>query len=312
MSFTHSFIGYRPPVRYDGDPWTQVRVQESATEGGAYTTIDTLALTPVDADPTTPALRNVTTDDATLESGWFRLVFLDAGGQASPATDPVLSPGSADGYPTRDALLAASSVLELTDATDDVADGLRAEAIVAIEAYTGQSFVAEGTVDDPVAKAIDGGGSDVLYLPARLETLLTVSHNGLALNLIDVTVAEDRLVLVSPSDGGSWVTRVRRSAGDPGPSWTLGRSNVVVSGVWGYSQCPAAVATALRFHMEDQALANANAMAPSIRSVRALGLSSIRQGNLNASLQSTEGELSARARRQLADLVWEGGGGFAV
>lgn len=92
MSYTHSFVGYTPPVRYDDDPWTSVRIEESTTEAGSYATIDTLALSPVDTDPSQPASRNFTTDNAANEQAWFRLVFLDAGGQLAPASDPVFSP----------------------------------------------------------------------------------------------------------------------------------------------------------------------------------------------------------------------------
>lgn len=96
MSFTHSFIGYKPPVRYDGDPWTQVRIEESATEDGTYAEVETLALSPIDTDPTAPASRSVTTDEASLEQGWFRLIFLDAEDQAAPASTPVYSPATSD------------------------------------------------------------------------------------------------------------------------------------------------------------------------------------------------------------------------
>jgi len=94
MNYTHTFVGYRPPVRYDFEPWTQVRIQEAPERTGPWTTVETVNLSPVDPDPSQPALRNVTTDQATLEQGWFRLIFLDAQADASPPSLPVLSPAS--------------------------------------------------------------------------------------------------------------------------------------------------------------------------------------------------------------------------
>ena len=40
MAEVVTFVGYRPPVRYDAVPWTQVRIQESATEDGTYTQLE--------------------------------------------------------------------------------------------------------------------------------------------------------------------------------------------------------------------------------------------------------------------------------
>jgi hypothetical protein len=49
-----TFVGYRPPARYDQLPWTQAVIQEAATETGSYTTVDTVTLTPVDSRPVRP------------------------------------------------------------------------------------------------------------------------------------------------------------------------------------------------------------------------------------------------------------------
>lgn len=85
VTFTH----WRPPARYDDLPWTEVRIQEAATELGAYATIDTIALDPLDDDPSDPQSRSFTTELGTAAALWYRLVFADATADTSPPTDPI-------------------------------------------------------------------------------------------------------------------------------------------------------------------------------------------------------------------------------
>lgn len=83
-----SFTAYTPPPRYDAQSWTQARIEEAAAATGPWAIIDTKALTP-DADPTSPLPRSFTTELATLDSGWYRVAWIDAQGDASPPTEPV-------------------------------------------------------------------------------------------------------------------------------------------------------------------------------------------------------------------------------
>lgn len=91
MAQVITFEDYTPTPRYDGNPWTQVQIEEGATEDAtAWTVIDTIAISPVDTDPENPATRSFTTELATNVPGlWYRLVFLDATGDDSLPTDPV-------------------------------------------------------------------------------------------------------------------------------------------------------------------------------------------------------------------------------
>jgi hypothetical protein len=89
MTQVVTFQGYKPVPRYDGLPWTQVRIEESATEDGTYTPVETISLSPVDTDPTDPAYRNFTTEDAGDGELWYQVVFVDANGDESSPTDPV-------------------------------------------------------------------------------------------------------------------------------------------------------------------------------------------------------------------------------
>lgn len=87
MPFVVSLEDFTPGARYDGLPWTQARIEQGTSATGPWTAIETKALSPLDANPASPASRDFTTALATVATGWFRIVFLDAGGneQASGA-----------------------------------------------------------------------------------------------------------------------------------------------------------------------------------------------------------------------------------
>lgn len=88
MTQVVTFEDYTPPVRYDAIPWTQVRIEESATSTGVFVPIDTINLTP-DSDPSMPASRSFTTSNATGSSLWYQMVFLDGAGNDSLPTYPI-------------------------------------------------------------------------------------------------------------------------------------------------------------------------------------------------------------------------------
>ncbi len=89
MTLVVSFEDYRPVPRYDGDPWTEVRIEEGTASTGSWTLIDTLAISPPDADPENPAYRNFTTSNATAPDLWYKLTFADSLGNTSVATPAV-------------------------------------------------------------------------------------------------------------------------------------------------------------------------------------------------------------------------------
>lgn len=93
-----TFLDYQPPQRFDGIPWTAARIEEAATEDGAYSLIETVALAPLDADPTEPAYRSFTTENGTAPAYWYRVVFADADGDLSQATAPVHNAAGAGTY----------------------------------------------------------------------------------------------------------------------------------------------------------------------------------------------------------------------
>ena len=59
-------------------------------EEADWTTLETITLSPVDADPTDPAIRNFTTELASDTVGlWYRIVFGDADGDLLLPTVPI-------------------------------------------------------------------------------------------------------------------------------------------------------------------------------------------------------------------------------
>lgn len=211
------------------------------------------------------------------------------------------------GYPTRAALVAQSTVDELTGLTADQQDGIYAAAIAAVESFCRQSFGA-AVVEE---KLLDGSGGDVLYLPVRLESATAVSVEGSSLSIEDVAIGDDhdRLILSPPV--GNYYTRALMD-GPECRRFRWGRRNVRVNGTWGWTDSPAAIDQAVRFDMEDTARADANGLTSTIMSYRKLGVKSIRQGSLSADLYETAADLSDRASALAKNFVWEGPIGVLV
>lgn len=86
--FIRSFEGYSPPRRFDSEPFTEAQIREASAEDGTYTTITTIALSPVDSDPSDPAVRNFTTSEALIQDGWYIIRWADADG-ATFDSDPM-------------------------------------------------------------------------------------------------------------------------------------------------------------------------------------------------------------------------------
>lgn len=90
MSQVITFEDYLPSPRYDSLPWTQVKIYEGTASVGPWTLIDTIAISPLDADPASPAYRNFTTSSAADAFDlWYQLTFFDAAGAFAQPTFPV-------------------------------------------------------------------------------------------------------------------------------------------------------------------------------------------------------------------------------
>jgi len=216
-------------------------------------------------------------------------------------------------YPSTAELVAASSNAALKGLEGSEQDGLRDEAILAIEGACRQSFTVEGTKEEPVTRKVDGTGGDLLYLPKRLVELVSLEVPGGTISADDVELSElrGRLSLPDPRSGTTWLTQAFAEArGLESLAFPSGAAGVEVSGVWGWAddEVPAAVAVALRYDMEDRAVANAHALADTVRSAKGLGVSGLSQGGLSMQLDGREAAVSTRVRRVLADaaLIWHG------
>jgi hypothetical protein len=89
MTVVVSLEDYRPAPRYDALPWTKARIEEAPASTGTWTTLETINLSPVDADPKNPQYRNFTTALGTAAGQWYRIVFLDASLNTGLPTVPV-------------------------------------------------------------------------------------------------------------------------------------------------------------------------------------------------------------------------------
>lgn len=138
-----------------------VRVDESASEDGPWTPLETVPLAP-DPDPSEPAERHVSTDQATLSEGWYRLVVLDAGNDEG-TLEPRHNVASAEHdirvmVPrVRRAVEGVGKAPVLSD--DDVKD-LVADALAEVILYSGGLFGKELIVTErvdgiPVEYAVD-------------------------------------------------------------------------------------------------------------------------------------------------------------
>lgn len=94
MTAVLTLSGLTPPARFDDLPWTRARLEESTTETGSFTLVDTFDLDPVDADPEVPETRSFTFEDATVGK-WYRIFWVDEDGDLSPPEAPVEFTGGA-------------------------------------------------------------------------------------------------------------------------------------------------------------------------------------------------------------------------
>src|SRR5512138_2005306 len=90
MTQVLTLTGITPPARYDDLVWTSGRVEEATTETGSYTLLESITLDPEDDDPENPLSRSFTVEGATA-GRWYRVVFVDASGDLSVPSVPVLA-----------------------------------------------------------------------------------------------------------------------------------------------------------------------------------------------------------------------------
>jgi hypothetical protein len=206
-------------------------------------------------------------------------------------------------YPTTAALVAASTnpTLRALDAAQQ--DGLRAASIAAIEEYTGQKF---DTVTE--TRVIDGSGNRELLLPARLISFTAISVNGYLIPSADLQLRSDGgRIAWKGAIGGNYYSRTLADLDDDAiNTFPYEAGSVSITGTWGWASPPSAVETAIRYDMEDQAEADANALSSTLTAYRRMGLRDISQGNLRASIAVTPPPISPRAASLLDPYIWQG------
>lgn len=215
------------------------------------------------------------------------------------------------GYPTCAELVDESLVAALTSLPAPQQQLLYEQSIAAIEEYCGQKFDFQAAT----TYILDGTGSDVLYLPKRLEALTGLVVEGSTLAIGDVILQEpyDKLV-VKPNSAASmnyYEQALRSFEAGLSNSFAYDQENVTVSGDWGWSVFPGPVRTAIRKDMEDTALADANLLNQTIRAYRKFGMRDISQGNLRATFGFAPG-LGDDVINLLGPYVWIGQVGYVV
>src|SRR6516164_666137 len=89
MAIVVSFRNYDLMPRFDGKPWTQIEIYESNSDAGPWAAlIDTINITPVASDPSSPEPISFTTEMGTIQAGWYMCRIMDADGD-SYDTDPI-------------------------------------------------------------------------------------------------------------------------------------------------------------------------------------------------------------------------------
>ena len=89
MTEVVSFSDYTPAPRFDATPWTDIQVEEGAASDGPWTVIDTIPISPLDADPANPESRSFTITNGSAPDLWYRITFVDAGSNLSLPSAPV-------------------------------------------------------------------------------------------------------------------------------------------------------------------------------------------------------------------------------
>jgi len=121
MAEVVTFVNFRPPVRYDGIPWTQAQIEESVASDGVYTLLETKTLTPVDVDPSHPGARSFTTELGTDINYWYRITFVDGTGDTSQPTTPIQNVPGSVAAPTATAYATVEELAQILNLTPKLA-----------------------------------------------------------------------------------------------------------------------------------------------------------------------------------------------
>jgi hypothetical protein len=240
VSYVASFRGFYPSPREDGNPWTQVRIEETTIGGSAWAVIDIIDLVPLDADPQHPMVRNFTTESAQYPEGDYRISFLDADGDME-VLDPVRREADNGIYQGRLATLGElKAFLDITGSDKDLllARYLRsAEGIC--ERFARRRFSPWGEDDADVTWSTTTYGKRSVRVP----DLRTVT----SMTLADSVLTEDDYDLGWRRDPThpTWLLTFDYN-GAPARMWgkvpRIGagyeKNDLVIVGKFGFAECP--------------------------------------------------------------------------
>lgn len=239
--------GTVPGIRFDGKPWTKARIEESATQSGSYTELETVTFGTPDSDPTQPQVRNFTTTKAVRSAAWFRVTFVDAEGnlQVSAA---IFS--TAQGSSSLCGLADVRALMQKkeTDTTqDNFIESLIPRASLAIAKEAEREFAPASTAVTRTFEYPWEGGEYVSLAPYDLRSvtkvLVDTDQNA---GGFELSTSEYRLWPKPARDGTYTSIRVHPLSAVTGPILWKNRE-LQITGNWGFTSIPADVthATAL-------------------------------------------------------------------
>ncbi len=209
-------------------------------------------------------------------------------------------------YPTTAELVALADDASLSAATPGQQDTYRLLAIRSLEAYAGQSFTEHD--GDLLAS---GTGNPVMFLPRRVIELTAIRNAG-SISAASVTIGPDRDRISLSSYARNYYERALNDLDGFRPWFPRGDDNVLLTGRWGWETLPDGVAEVLAQDMAEQSRTADAPLSASVDQFRALGLTSISQGNLAMSFGLRRGGLSATTASLLPpELIWTGSGSGA-
>lgn len=134
MSFVVTLTDVRPSPRFDGNPWVTARIEEAPTIDGAWALIDSIDLAPLDVDPSKPREHSLTTANAQIAGGWYRVTFVD--GDGNTETAPVARTQDGSLPPTPDDVRERSRFLKRALPGEPFDEGVEADLAAAVAEAT--------------------------------------------------------------------------------------------------------------------------------------------------------------------------------
>lgn len=208
MGYVVTFSNYTPPPKYQGGPYTEVKIEEAPANSGPWTVLETQEFDVPDADPENPEPRSFTTQLATLQAGWYRVTFIDADGDGT-IFNPVKREYS-----------------QYAPTVEQVAGLLRNRTVDSNNNYLGTFTdkttptrqAAESLIRDAVIEAYPSFGSDIPDAPGSDPDALRVAATR--------TVAYRAAVLIEESFFSQDVSRGNSPADRYQESWAQGLKRV--------------------------------------------------------------------------------------